>query len=635
MIQFRAFVNHDPQRTIADSLAQRWKTQGVFPQLGYERTLHRNNVFMSIHGDCNMESRVYTSPRLDLMCHADLLGSGSCDDFREANGCPAEYLARRYEQKGDDLAQDLRGWFGIVLYDFEQNTLKAWTDHFGIRRIVYRAAPGALAIASDLRLLNDFGSQVPELDPAAILEYLQYTCIPAPRTIYKGTFRLEPGHRLTSRPAISSRAYWDMRYEEKGGLSVKSWASQTYEAIESAVSRASKTADPAHRPGCFLSGGTDSSSISGLVGKLTGRAPTTISIGFDDPRYNEIEYARIAARHFRANHHEYFVKPEDILDLIQKAYTVYDEPFGNSSIVPAYYCARMGAENGVSHMLAGDGGDELFGGNRRYANDRVFQRYSLLPKLVRSHFLEPLVKSGGALSRFGCIDLARRYIRRANIPAPDRYLSYDFLSTVDRDELFSPSFQASLTGMEALAPARRHFRSARAACDLNRWLYLDLKITITDNDLRKVTPMTELAGVVPRYPLLDPVLAEFSGTVPARLKVRGTRLRYLFKQAMTGFLPPEILTKKKHGFGLPFSVWLGEHQALREFVFDILGSSRARERGYLRRDLLEWLMSCRQSDSPIYYGDVLWVFLMLELWQISAFQSLESRFDCSEQRPYV
>ncbi len=569
---------------------------------------------MSIQGDCNLENNVYTSPRLALICHADLLGSGSCDDFREANLRPAEYLAGRYEQRGDDLAQDLRGWFGLVLYDYEQNTLKAWTDHFGVRRIVYRAAEGALAIASDLRLLNEFGNQVPEVDSAAILEYLQYTCIPAPRTIYKDTFRLEPGHRLISRPTITSRAYWDMRYEEKEGRSLKSWAAQTYEAIESAVGRASKTLDAAHRPGCFLSGGTDSSSVSGLVGKLTGRPPTTISIGFDDPRYNEIEYARIAARHFRADHHEYFVKPGDILDLLQKAYTVYDEPFGNSSIIPAYFCARMGAENGVSHMLAGDGGDELFGGNQRYASDRVFQRYSMLPKSVRSHFLEPLVSGVGNRVRVGPVDLARRYIRRANIPTPDRYLSYDFLASIDRTELFSRPFSELLNGTESLAAARRHFRGARATCNLNRWLYLDLKITITDNDLRKVTPMTELAGVVPRYPLLDPLLAEFSGTVPARLKVHGTRLRYLFKQAMTGFLPPEILTKKKHGFGLPFSVWLGENGALHDFVFDVLGSSCARERGYLRPDLLEWLWSCRQSDNPIYYGDVLWVFLMLELW---------------------
>jgi asparagine synthase (glutamine-hydrolysing) len=175
----------------------------------------------------------------------------------------------------------------------------------------------------------------------------------------------------------------------------------------------------------------------------------------------------------------------------------------------------------------------------------------------------------------------------------------------------------SLNGEHSLEPARRHFRTAPAQTDLNRWLYLDLKIIIADNDLRKVTTMSRLAGITARYPLLDPTLAEFSGTIPTDLKVRGTQLRYLFKKAMSSVLPAEIITKSKHGFGLPYSVWLAEHKPLRDFTFDVLGSDRCRQRGYFRRDLLEWLWSQYQTVHRAYYGDLLWVFMMLELWHLT------------------
>src|SRR2546422_11304031 len=172
------------------------------------------------------------------------------------------------------------------------------------------------------------------------------------------------------------------------------------------------------RMGCFLSGGTDSSSIVGMLSQLTTEPARTFSIGFDDSRYNEMHYARITARHNKSRHHEYFVTPNDVLALIQRAVPAYDEPFGNSSIIPTYYCARLAAENGVTHLLAGDGGDELFGGNSRYADDRVFQLYSSIPLSVRRLLIEPLVNKTAGYSRFS--DRAARYVRRSNIAVPDR-----------------------------------------------------------------------------------------------------------------------------------------------------------------------------------------------------------------------
>src|SRR5437762_936226 len=272
----------------------------------------------------------------------------------------------------------------------------------------------------------------------------------------------------------------------------------------------------------------------------------TFSIGFDDPRYNEIEYARVTAAHYKSRHHEYFVTPDDILKLIERAVPAFDEPFGNSSVIPTYYCARLAAENGVTHLLAGDGGDELFGGNSRYADDRVFQQYHSIPLWVRRFCIEPAVSAGLSWTRLRFFDLASRYIRRSNINVPDRLFSYCLLSTVPGTDLFTGDFMAALYGHDPLTPARKHFQSAPAQNDLNRWLYLDMKMTIADNDLRKVAVMSRLAGVRARYPMLEPALAEFTGTIPTHLKVRKSQLRYLFKKAMSGILPPEIISKSKH-----------------------------------------------------------------------------------------
>jgi asparagine synthase (glutamine-hydrolysing) len=614
MIHFCTYANNAPEETIPELLIQRWSHHAIFPELSQRWIFTQGNVFMQIQGDCDLSRFAYNSSRLALICHTDLLGNDTCEDFFDANRNPARYLAQLYELKGDAFIRNLHGWFGIILYDLKQNILKAWTDHHGVRRIVYKEADGALGIASDLRILNDFFNKSPEIEPQAVLEYFQYSCIPAPQTIYKDTLRLQPGHLLVSRPRVSSYPYWDMTYNEKNGLDPKTWAFKTFDAIHSAVARTVKRSDESIDLGCFLSGGTDSSSVSGLVGRITREPPKTFSIGFDDARYNEIEYARIAARNFEANHHEYFVTPEDILSLIPKADQAYDEPFGNSSIIPSYYCAKLAVETGVRYLLAGDGGDELFGGNERYVKDRVFQYYSHIPALLRKLIIEPAVHTLNRFIPLAVFKKANSYIRRASIPVPDRYFTYNLPSVIPPGDIFTDDFLSSLKLLDLLEPARRHFHHAQADNDLNRYLYLDLKLTINDNDLRKVTHMAELAGAGIRYPLLDLSLTEFSGTIPSTLKVHKNKLRYIFKKAMADLLPIEIINKSKHGFGLPYCVWLKEHPRLKQFTFDILGSPKARQRGILHERLLDRLWDGYENEHQIYYGEAIWMFLMFELW---------------------
>jgi len=281
--------------------------------------------------------------------------------------------------------------------------------------------------------------------------------------------------------------------------------------------------------------------------------------------------------------------------------------------LPTYRCARLAREHGVTILFAGDGGDELFGGNERYATYKTFDLYQRLPRALRRALTDPLLLA--LPDTLPVVGRMPRYVRRSNIPNPRRMFSYNLLLSEPLERLLTPEFLATVRPDELLATAEGHFRRpAAGTAELDRLLYLDLKMTIADNDLRKVSGMAELAGVSVRYPLLDTRLAEFSGRIPPELKLRGFEKRYLFKQALADFLPPEVLKKTKHGFGAPIAVWMKSDPAWKHFVGDLLHDHRTRQRGYLRAEVLDTMWRQMQTQEASYYGDCLWPLLMLELW---------------------
>jgi asparagine synthase (glutamine-hydrolysing) len=336
------------------------------------------------------------------------------------------------------------------------------------------------------------------------------------------------------------------------------------------------------------------------------------SIGFEEQPFNELGYAEIAARRFGARHHTHLVGPRECFDALPDIVRYFDEPFGNSSAVPTYFCARLAAGAGIRTLLAGDGGDELFGGNERYAVDNVYELYHYIPKWVRKGLMEPVIAAfpihGGPVAR------ARSYIRRANILGVERMLSFQFLCTHSLSEVFDGDFLKALGPYSVVEVPSGHYSRAAARDHLDRLLYVDMKITLADNDLPKVTCMSELAGIRTRFPFLDRDVAEYSGSIPANLKVRRFNKRYLFKRAFRELLPEEIIRKKKHGFGIPVAIWLKTVPYMREFSRDVLFSARAVERGYFRRSFVEDLFRKHESDDSSYYGDTVWTLLMLELW---------------------
>lgn len=555
---------------------------------------------------------VWGTDRVWAVVDTDVTNLRELQDLAGTGEGGAALFAALYAREGAGFVRRLHGAFAIALWDRRERVLFLAVDRFGIKRLHYVTGPGRIAFASRASALLAAPGVEARPDLTQIYNYLNFGFVPAPGSVLTDVCRVPPGFVLTAQDGRARiEPYWDMAYPERR-MRRRDAAGTLFQLTEEAVAHTLHGIDP-KEAGAFLSGGTDSSTVVGMLARVTGERPNAFSIGFREERYDELGYARLAARHFGAAHYTQVVTPEEALGALPRLVETYDEPFGNNSAIGTFFCAQLARQCGVRHLLAGDGGDEIFGGNERYRTDRIFGLYQRVPRVLRQGLLEPALRSlpdGDA----GLLGRARRYVRRANIPMPRRLYSYGFFFAQERETFLAPDFLSAIDAEAPYSVLQSHYDRARATADLNRILYLDLKLTIGDNDLLKVMRTADLAGVTVRFPLLDPPLVEFTGTLPADHKVRGLEKRHLFKRAFRPLLPREILAKHKHGFGVPTSDWLKTHAGFRALAQDALLSSLARQRGYFRPEGVEELFRRHAADTTPFYGDILWTVLMLELW---------------------
>jgi len=328
-------------------------------------------------------------------------------------------------------------------------------------------------------------------------------------------------------------------------------------------------------------------------------------------------YSRLVAKHFGTEHTEYFLTPDDVLAGVETLAARYEQPFGNSSALPTLFCARIARDAGIVRMLGGDGGDELYGGNERYAKQAVFGLYGRVPRWLRGGVLEPLLFGPLKGIDAGLVAKARSYVEQANEPLPDRLQSrYNLLNRLGASEVFTEAVLGQVSIGQPLALEREVWARARAVAQpvsqINQLLAWDFKFTLADSDLPKVTRMCGAAGVEVAFPMLTRALVEHSLRLPPDQKLKGRRLRHFFKESLRGFLPDEIIAKQKHGFGMPFGDWLLGHERLRATADDALRSLAAR--GVIRETFLKQLLAQLASGHAGYYGTMVWVLMILELW---------------------
>lgn len=581
------------------------------------------NHLLAMFGDTRT-ANVATSEFL-ITPSAALTASGfaaGCDVFRDGDllvaieGRPtgpagnARHIANRYREAGEKAVAEIGGAFALAILDTARRTAILAIDRVGARPMVFAHVTDGLVFGASADAVRRHPRVQAAIDPQAVYEYIYFHVVPSPRTIYTGIRKLPPAHYVVfSGSGVRLVNYWNPGFvDATSGHNERALAEELRQTLRTAV----RDAEPGCAAGTFLSGGIDSSTVAGLRAELCDTPVRTYTIGFDAAGYDEIAYARIAAKRFRLDSREYYVTRDDVARSIDVVANAYDEPFGNSSALPAYHCARLAQEEGRTVLLAGDGGDELFAGNARYAKQSVFEHYRRAPPWLRKWAIEPLAFGLPQRLRVAPVRKLESYVRQALVPLPARLETYNLLHMHPLDEIFERSFLATVDVDSPVRALTERWREARTTSTLNRMLYLDWKFTLADNDLRKVNRMCEICDIEVRYPMLDDALVEFSARVPPSLKLRGTRLRHFYKNAMRGLLPDAILHKSKHGFGLPFGEWMRTTPALIAMAEESLRAFQAR--GIVRREFIDRVLEEHRSTHAGFYGEMVWVLMMLERW---------------------
>jgi asparagine synthase (glutamine-hydrolysing) len=483
-----------------------------------------------------------------------------------------EVVLHLYAEHGIAFVEHLNGMFGLAIWDRAVRELLIVRDRIGIKPLYYFRDDEKLIFASEVKAILAYPGIAAELDLDALGAYLRYGFTPAPYTLFKGIRKLPPAHWLRLRGAEAlEREYWRPAYGDKFADGETELAERLYALLGDSV-RHQMIADVPL--GAFLSGGFDSSGIVHLMSEIDNRPVNTYSIGFGKgfEAYNELRAAGRFARDYRATHHEILVTP-DVADLFPKLVAALDEPIADSSFLVTYLVAKLARES-VTVILSGVGGDELFGGYRRYLNVTLAKYMKWVPRTLRDRVLEPLSRHLPVDRNSRLLNLtrlARAYLSAASLPLAEQYGRYTML--------FDDAFASSLAERAGRVPD--FYSRLFSECDsdelLDKMMYFDLKTSLPEQLLMLTDKMTMAVSLEARVPYLDHRVVEFAARLPASAKVKGMKLRHVQKQAFRGHLPDYVYKQPKKGFGAPVGVWL--RNELREVVDDLLGTRRLAEQG--------------------------------------------------------
>ncbi|HVU53017.1 MAG TPA: asparagine synthase C-terminal domain-containing protein [Polyangia bacterium] len=512
-----------------------------------------------------------------------------------------------------------RGRFAQVAWHPAERQLCAVTDHFSSLSLYVLVRGDVVLVGNDLRVLASSPWCSRTVDLVSVYHYLNFAQIPAPGTIFDDIRRLEPATRWRWRAGTAPvlDRYYVPEYPEDQHDAEDALAGALRERMVATVGdyrpRAGGPGATALDEGwgCFLSGGTDSSSIVSILSRQALGPVQSFTIGFAEERYDEERFARTAAAACGASANFERVSDERAQSLVTRVVAAYDQPFGNASAIPTLACVDLARARGARVMLAGDGGDEIFGGNERYAKDQVMESWYGLPEPVKA--VGRAV--GGLLGKVGhhFLNRVENFFERSSLPNPDRFYTDDSFASDHYHEMLTPEFRRAVDRDASLGFMRAVYGLGSSGGPLHRIMRLDLMMAIAQNDLRKVHGAAQSAGVSVRFPYLDPLLVAHVSRLPERWIVRGVTKRYLFKRAMRGILPEEILRKRKQGFGLPVAVWLRTDGPFKAMVRETLFDARARARGWWRPEFVENLLA-QHERGAWDYADCLYRLFVLELW---------------------
>ncbi len=564
--------------------------------------------------------------------------------FRTASD--TECLIHAYEQWGRDCVQHFRGMFALAIWDDRRRTLFLARDRMGQKPLVYRLAQGRLTFASELKSLLQVPGTPREVDPLALADFVTLQYVPHPRTMLRGFAKLPPGHWAEFHAATGDlivQRYWEAPYQRptpgqtrptfdqstladpagvKGSRSgdqdrsavdrrVRSpqeWKTELRETLTEAVQLRMRSDVPF---GAFLSGGVDSTIITGLMQQLSAQKVHTFSIGFTEKKFDERSYARAAAAKLGTDHHEFVVDPSAV-EMLPKLTWHYDEPFADSSAIPTMYLSQLTRQQ-VTVALTGDGGDELFAGYDRYLAVDLAAKVDRLPGLVRSALSSPLwQKIPASVQQKSRLRQLKRFLAALGQSPERRYANWvSIFDDARRPALFSHEFQHTLNEYDSASFLLNAYRRCTESDFVQRTTCVDVETYLPCDILTKVDIASMAFSLECRSPFMDHRVVELAAQIPRELKLQGRRGKRILIETFKDLLPDSIQTRRKMGFGVPLDHWF--RGSLRSLLADTLLDRKSLNRGYFEPSTIRRLVE-EHLTSQWDHSARLWLLLMFELW---------------------
>jgi asparagine synthase (glutamine-hydrolysing) len=545
----------------------------------------------------------------EIYNHAALRSELEAKGHRFATRSDTEAILHGYEEWGGDVVHRLRGMFAFAIIDERRGEAFLARDPVGIKPLYWTALSDRLLFGSEIKcLLRD--SAVPRrVDREGLHHYLTYLYVPAPGTLFEGIRQLPPGHRMSIRNGeVRVEEYWTgPRSLLDGPEGPPISPDELWKALRESVEAHMLSDVPV---GAFLSGGLDSSIVVALMAEISSHPVRTFSIGFSSAGlYNELPYARQVAKHFKTEHHERDVRA-DAVGLLPEIIRHLDEPLADASVIPNYLVAQLAREH-VTVSLTGIGGDELFGGYRRYYGDQMARRWQRVPRAVRRGVLLPalrMVPASGDTKLGDASRLVQKFLEPLDLSPEERYLAWNaHFSESAKAELYA----GAVSNGASTAAMLGHFDRVKHRPFADRAMFVDVKSYLPGDPLFLSDRMTMAHSLEARVPFVDPEVMEFAARIPLAQKIQGHTTKLILRQALAGHVPEEIIRRPKRGFGTPIDLWMrGE---LAGFMDQLLGPKLLRERGYFRPEYVQWLRE-QQSSGKRDFSQHLWALLVFELW---------------------
>ncbi|OHC80874.1 MAG: asparagine synthase (glutamine-hydrolyzing) [Rhodoferax sp. RIFCSPLOWO2_12_FULL_60_11] len=557
-----------------------------------------SNVDETLWLVCNGEIYNYRELRSELQAKG----------YHFKTGSDSEVLLHLYEAEGDDFVLRLNGMFDFALWDVRRHRLLIGRDRVGVKPLYVMQDGQRLAFATEAKALLTLPGVSAELNRSAVASYLHLGYVAAPDCIFKGIRKLPPATLLAvENGQVREWRYWRLSPGMNQDLSEREWIERVRAQLDASVRMQMVSDVPI---GAFLSGGVDSSAVVGFMAKHSQQPIRTYAIGFSggeaEALYNELPYARRVAKLFGTQHREIVVRP-DVVSLLPKLLWHMDEPLSDTAFITTFLVSEF-ARQDVKVILSGVGGDELFGGYRRYLGDHYAQQYRRLPGWLRRSAASiagrlPVDRHSGLLNT---LRLAKGFLSSAEMGADDRYRSY--LQVLDREAVSALLMQPDAAQTDPLELA---FAGAGHEDPLNRMFAVDAQTQLPDDLLMLTDKMSMAVSLECRVPLLDHQLVELAASMPAAIKVRGGHLKHVLKEALSDLLPADILERKKRGFGTPMGAWLKNE--LAPLLGRLLAPDVIQRRGLFRQPVIDRLVADHQANR-IDGTDALLALLNLEIW---------------------